>query len=94
MLQLTPAGFTILPDGTPLLAVVETRTERRWFRTVERSETQSYALKAGSWWGRDGAVPHRDPRHGRLCEIAMQQQVRASVDAAIELSDAAISAGS
>jgi hypothetical protein len=82
-LTLTPAGFTILPDGTPLLAVVETRRERRWFRTVERSETCSYALKAGRWWGREGAVPHRDPRHRRLCEIAVMERVRASVDGAV-----------
>jgi hypothetical protein len=53
------------------------------FRSVERSTTESYVLKAGSWWGREGAVPHRDPRHARLCELAMREQVRRSVDAAV-----------
>lgn len=81
MLTLTYSGHCVLPDGSTLLAVVETRTERSWFRTVETSQTTSYVLKAGHWWSTDGAVPHRDPRHYRLCEIAMQQQVRASVDA-------------
>lgn len=83
MTELTPAGFAILPDGTPLLAVVETRRERRWFRTRETSSTESYCLKAGSWWGRDGAVPKRDPRHAGLCELAQIEIVRRSVDAAV-----------
>jgi hypothetical protein len=84
MVELTPAGYTVLPDGTPLLAVVETRREWRWFRRVERSETVSYALKGGSWWGRSGPVPRSDLRHARLCEIGMIESVRASVDRAVE----------
>lgn len=83
MPELTPAGFTILPDGTPLLAVIETRREWRWFRTVEASSTETYALKAGSWWGKAGPVPRRDPRHARLCEIATSEVVRRSVDSAL-----------
>lgn len=83
MLELTYSSHCVLPDASTLLAVVETRRERRWFRTVETSETTSYVLKAGSWWGKDGPVPHRDPRHLRLCTIAMEQQVRASVDRAL-----------
>lgn len=83
MLTLTPAGFAVLPDGTPLLAVVETRRERRWFRTVETSSTESYVLKAGSWWGKAGPVHLRDPRHARLCELAVMESVRRSVDGAV-----------
>jgi hypothetical protein len=81
VLSLTYSDHCVLPDGSTLLAVVETTTRRRWFRNIETSETRSYVLKSGSWWGTGGAVPHEDPRHYRLCEIAMQQVVRASVDA-------------
>lgn len=82
-MTLTYSGHCVLPDGSTLLAVVETKTEQRWWRTIESSETCSYVLKAGYWWGIDGAMPHKDPRHLRLCQIAMQQQVRAGVDAAV-----------
>lgn len=85
MLKLTYSAHCVLPDSSTLLAVVETTTERRWLRNVERSETKSYVLKGGFWWGVDGAVSLKDPRHFRLCEIAMQQQVRASVDAAVSV---------
>jgi hypothetical protein len=82
--RLEYSAHCLLPDGTPLLAVIETRQERRWFRTIETSSTETYALKAGSWWGRDGAVPRSDPRHLRLCEIAMRQVVRGAIDRAVE----------
>jgi len=85
VLTLTPAGFTILPDGTPLLAVVETRTQRSWFRKRETSSTETYVLKAGSWWGKAAPVPLRDPRHLRLCELAMMERIKASVDSGVLL---------
>jgi hypothetical protein len=80
--KLTYSAHCVLPDGATLLAVTETTVARRWFRTFEVSETRSYVLKAGRWWGVAGVVPLADPRHLRLCEIAMAQQVRRSVDAA------------
>lgn len=84
-LRLTAAGFTILPDGTPLLAVVETRTERSWFRKRESNSTETYLLKAGSWWGKAGPVPLHDPRHVQLCQLAMQEQLKKSLDGAVGL---------
>jgi hypothetical protein len=85
MLELTAAGLVVLPDGTPLLAVVETRRVWRWFRRVETSSTETYVLKGGFWWGRHGErVEHRDARHAKLCELAMRERVRASIDAAVE----------
>jgi hypothetical protein len=83
VLPLTFAGLTILPDGTPLIAVVETVRVWRWFRYVEVSQTRSYCLKAGLWWGEHGALSKRDPRHAQLCDLAMRDRVRASVDQAI-----------
>lgn len=83
MPELTPAGFAILPDGTPLLVVVETVRVRRWFRYVEVSQTVSYALKAGLWWCKSGALAKTDPRHAWLCERATLEMVRRSVDSAV-----------
>ena len=86
--ELTYAAHTLLPDGTPLLAVVEVTRVRRWFRVVEVCETVSYVLKGGSWWGKHNErVPLRDPRHARLCELAMQARVRDSVDLALSLAE-------
>jgi hypothetical protein len=91
MLELQYSAHTILPDGTPLLSVIETTTTRGMFRDTTSSRATAYVLRAGYWWGeRDERVLHRDPRHLRLCEIAMQQQVRASVDGAVDSSDARI----
>jgi hypothetical protein len=85
MLELAYSAHTILPDSSTLLSVIETTTERRLFRDVTSSRATAYVLKAGYWWGdRDERVPHGDPRHLRLCEIAMQQQVRKSVDQAVD----------
>lgn len=84
MLELNYSAHTVLPDGSTLLSVIETTTERRLFRDVTSSRATAYVLRAGYWWGeRNERVLHSDPRHLRLCEIAMQQQVRASVDAAV-----------
>ncbi len=49
MLKLTYSSHCVLPDSSTLLAVVETRTEQRWFWSREVSETRSYVLKGGSW---------------------------------------------
>jgi hypothetical protein len=81
---LTYAAHTLLPDGTPMVAVVEVTRARRWFRSVEMVETVSYVLRGGTWWGkRNEPVSKSDPRHLRLCEIAMQARVRDSVDLAL-----------
>lgn len=84
LLKLTYSAHAFLPDGATLLAVVETTTQRRWFRTVETSRKASYVLKGGAWWNSDGPLELRDPRSHKLSEIAMMQVVRASVDAALE----------
>lgn len=82
-LELAYAAHTVLPDGSTLLAVLETKKDRSWLGARETSSTESYVFKAGRWWGRAGLVP-LGPVHLRLCTIAMEQSVRAAVDQAIE----------
>jgi hypothetical protein len=82
--ELTYSAHTLLPDGSPLLAVVEVTRVRRWFRSVEVSETVSYVLRGGFWWGkRNERVDRRDPKHLRLCELAMQARVQDGIDSAL-----------
>jgi hypothetical protein len=77
------SDFTILPDGTPLVAMVETLRIRRWFRFVEVSQSVAYLLKAGQWWAKGAPLPKNDPRHAKLCELAQREMVRRSIDAAV-----------
>lgn len=83
MPEITYLGHSILGDATVLLGVVETRHTRRWFRKVEISETNVYALKGGFWWGRNNERVPTGPLALRLSEIAMQRVVMASVDEAV-----------
>ena len=81
VLEIVYVGHTVLPDSSTLLAVMETQRGDRG----EVTTTESYVLKAGSWWGKTGVVSHRDPKHVRLTEIAMRQVVRGAVDSAVGL---------
>ncbi|MBA2687501.1 MAG: hypothetical protein H0U64_05325 [Gemmatimonadaceae bacterium] len=84
MPRLSYAGHAILPDGTTLLAVLETTSSRRWFRAFEVSETVTYVLKADHWWGKAGERVTDTQKALRLSEIAMHHVViRDAVDAAI-----------
>lgn len=84
MPELSYSSHTVLPDGVVLLAVLETRQERRLLRTVERSETVAYVFKHGYWWG-PGEVRVTDNRTVmRLSELYLAASVRASVDAAVD----------
>lgn len=84
MLTLQYSAHTVLPDGGTLLAVLETTSERRWFRTVEHSETVSYVHRGGFWWR--GPALERVTDNAtilRLCELVIQAGIRASVDRAV-----------
>jgi len=84
VLTLAYSAHTILPDGGTLLAVVDTRTERRWFRTIETSDTVTYVHRAGTWWR--GAKLDRVTDNRTilaLCEFVIRAGIRESVDKAV-----------
>jgi hypothetical protein len=85
MLELAYSAHTVLPDGGTLLAVLETRREKRvWFRTVEVSETVSYVHRAGAWWrGPELERVTDNAQILRLCELVIQAGIRESVDRAV-----------
>jgi hypothetical protein len=83
MLALQYSSHTTLADGTVLLSVLETTSERRWFRTVERSRGIAYAFRSGFWWGEHNERVTDNAKVLRLCELVLQADLRASVDAAV-----------
>lgn len=84
MLSVSYVGHSVLEDGTLLLGVLETTTERRWFRTRESSQTIVYVLKGGWWWGQNSERVPNGPLALRLAELAMQHVVIApALDRAI-----------
>lgn len=85
MLSLRYDSHAILPDGTTLLSVLETTSARRWFRTFDISNTVTYVLKGGAWWGKHGERVTDVHKALRLSELAMQHVVvRDAIDAALE----------
>jgi hypothetical protein len=83
-LTVSYVGHSVLEDATVLLAVTETTSARRWFRTVETSRSLVYALRAGSWWGPAGERVPTGPLALKLAELAMHHVVIASsVDRAV-----------
>lgn len=84
MLPLAYVSHCVLPDGGTLVAVLETTTGRRWFRTVERSETMTYVHRSGAWWRGPALERVTDNALAlRLCELVIQAGIRESVDAAV-----------
>lgn len=83
MLSLQYSAHTVLPDGSTLLSVIETTTERRLFRDVSSSRATAYVHRGGFWWGERFERVTDAAKVLRLCELVMAADARASVDAAV-----------